>query len=280
MSHAWDSVGQLLDSQLPVYYIDLPIVLYTLVSIASLYPREPTQDHLRTTFTTSYKEEFEKRLLQIYDLRILGELSWFLGIRVIRDRPSKSIWLIQDSFINKVASKFNLTSDKGYPDFPIKENVLPPSTEEPNSKRTKIYQQLVGSLAYIATFTRPDVARAHSVLARHLANPGQKHLYAAIHCWRYLIGKRNLALKASGTQNEKDLFVIPVENADKYTDTVEPIFYGASDAAYADEPDTRRSSEGYLFKLYGLSVDWKAAIQKHSPQQSIKWVLEGSDWID
>ncbi|KAI1685790.1 Pol protein [Pyrenophora tritici-repentis] len=211
---------------------------------------------------TSYKEEFEKRLLQIYDLRILGELSWFLGIRVIRDRPSKSIWLIQDSFINKVASKFNLTSDKGYPDFPIKENVLPPSTEEPNSKRTKIYQQLVGSLAYIATFTRPDVARAHSVLARHLANPGQKHLYAAIHCWRYLIGKRNLALKASGTQNEKDLFVIPVENADKYTDTVEPIFYGASDAAYADEPDTRRSSEGYLFKLYGLSVDWKAAIQK------------------
>ncbi|KAI1681242.1 Pol protein [Pyrenophora tritici-repentis] len=215
---------------------------------------------------TSYKEEFEKRLLQIYDLRILGELSWFLGIRVIRDRPSKSIWLIQDSFINKVASKFNLTSDKGYPDFPIKENVLPPSTEEPNSKRTKIYQQLVGSLAYIATFTRPDVARAHSVLARHLANPGQKHLYAAIHCWRYLIGKRNLALKASGTQNEKDLFVIPVENADKYTDTVEPIFYGASDAAYADEPDTRRSSEGYLFKLYGLSVDWKAAIQKHKAE--------------
>jgi hypothetical protein len=196
-----------------------------------------------------YKERFEKRLLQIYDLRILGELSWFLGIRVIRDRPSKSIWLIQDSFIDKVASKFNLTSEKGYPDFPMKENFLPPSSEEPNSKRTKLYQQLVGSLAYIATFTRPDVARAHSVLARHLANPGQKHLYAAIHCWRYLIGKRSLALKASGTRNEKDLFVIPVENAD----TNEPIFFGASDAAYADEPDTRRSSEGYLFKLYGLS---------------------------
>jgi hypothetical protein len=166
--------------------------------------------------------------------------------------------LIQDSFINKVASKFNLTSKKRYPDFPMKENFLPPSTEEPNSKRTKLYQQLVGSLAYIATFTRPDVARAHSVLARHLANPGQKHLYAAIYCWRYLIGKRSLALKASGIRNEKDLFVIPIEDAD----TNEPIFFGASDAAYADEPDTRRSSEGYLFKLYGLPVDWKAAVQK------------------
>jgi hypothetical protein len=45
--------------------------------------------------------------------------------------------------------------------------------------------------------------------------------------------------------------MIPVEN----TDSDELIFFGASDAAYADEPDTRRSSEGYLFKLYGLPVD-------------------------
>jgi hypothetical protein len=83
-------------------------------------------------------------------------------------------------------------------------------------------------------------------------------LYAAINCWRYLIGKRSLALKASGTRSEKDLFVIPVENADTY----EPIFFGASDAAYADEPDKRRSSGGYLFKIYGLPVNWKAAVQK------------------
>jgi hypothetical protein len=138
-----------------------------------------------------HKEEFETYLLQIYDLRILGELSWFLGIRVTRDRPSKSIWLIQDSFIDKVACKFNLTSEKGYPDFPIKENFLQPSTEEPNSKRTKLYQQLVGSLAYIATFTRPDISRAHSVLARHLANPGQKHLYAAI----ILLARKALRLR-------------------------------------------------------------------------------------
>jgi hypothetical protein len=54
-----------------------------------------------------YKEEFKKRLLQIYDLRILSELSWFLRIRVIRDRPSKSIWLIQDSFIDKVTSRLS-----------------------------------------------------------------------------------------------------------------------------------------------------------------------------
>jgi hypothetical protein len=33
------------------------------------------------------------------------------------------------------------------------------------------------------------------------------------------------------------------------------IFFSASDAAYADKPDTRRSSKGYLLKLYSLLVN-------------------------
>jgi hypothetical protein len=32
----------------------------------------------------------------------------------------------------------------------------------------------------------------------------------------------------------------------------------ASDAAYAIDSETRRSSEGYLFKLYGGAMNWRA----------------------
>jgi hypothetical protein len=98
------------------------------------------------------------------------------------------------------------------------------------------------------------VARAHSVLARHLANPGQKHPYAAVHCWRYLIGKIILALKASGSLNQHGFFLIPGKS-DPGEAEEEPIFFGASDAAYADELSTRRSSEGYIFKMFGPPVD-------------------------
>ena len=34
-------------------------------------------------------------------------------------------------------------------------------------------------------------------------------------------------------------------------------------AAYADDPSTCRSSEGYLFSLFGGPVDWKATRQSH-----------------
>ena len=36
------------------------------------------------------------------------------------------------------------------------------------------------------------------------------------------------------------------------------IFKCASDASYADGPQTRRSTEGFLFKLFGGAVDWKS----------------------
>ena len=38
-------------------------------------------------------------------------------------------------------------------------------------------------------------------------------------------------------------------------------FYGASDAAFADNKETRRSSQGYLFILFGGLIDWKATLQ-------------------
>ena len=36
----------------------------------------------------------------------------------------------------------------------------------------------------------------------------------------------------------------------------------ASDAAFADDPITRYSTEGYLFKLFGGPIDWKSTKQR------------------
>ena len=51
---------------------------------------------------------FEQELKQVYEIRALGELSWFLGIRVLRDIEKRRIWLVQDLFIDKVTLKFDI----------------------------------------------------------------------------------------------------------------------------------------------------------------------------
>jgi hypothetical protein len=206
----------------------------------------------------SYHRQFEQKLKSKYEIRALGELSWFLGIRVIRNREKRRIWLIQDSFIDKVTSKFDVKISKRPPPTPISdEDQLQPSNEPPNSHRTKLYQQLVGSLGYISICTRPDVARAHSVLARHLQNPSQKHLSSVYQVWRYLLGSRHLAISASGETPQNSHYLTKPQAVDQ----ADEIFYGASDAAFADHPE-RRSSQGYLFNLYGLPIDWKATVQR------------------
>jgi hypothetical protein len=55
-------------------------------------------------------DEFEAKLLQHYEMRILGDAEYFLSIRIIRDRPARKLWLVQDSYINKLTIKFNIST--------------------------------------------------------------------------------------------------------------------------------------------------------------------------
>ena len=64
-----------------------------------------------------------------------------------------------------------------------------------------------------------------------------------------------------------------------------PLFYGASDASYADEPETRRSSQGYAFFFGGLMIDWKAAVQRTvtkstTESELLSLLLAGSQIIE
>ena len=199
---------------------------------------------------------FEQKMIDTYQVKVMGDLAWFLGIRIIRDRVQNKTWLIQDAFIDKVCARFNIQLVGKSPETPMLENWLPQSVDEPDKNRTKLYQQLVGSLAYIAIWGRPDVARAHVIYACHLTNPGQSHLAKIKQTWRYLLCTRGYALQASTIDGK------PTECITDDPFYIDPLFLGSSDASYADEPETRRSSQGYLFKFGGMTIDWKATVQR------------------
>lgn len=72
-------------------------------------------------------------------------------------------------------------------------------------------------------------------LADFLQNPSQRHLSEADREICYLRDKKYLSLCYSGTTDE--------------------VFRVASDAAYGDDLQTRRSTQGYLVTLFGGSID-------------------------
>jgi hypothetical protein len=115
------------------------------------------------------------------------------------------------------------------------------NSDQPDPQRVYAFQQRVGSLNFAAVISRPDIAFATAKLAQFLKNPDPDHLAAANRVIAYLNGTRNLAIEFSRNSSE--------------------IFLCASDAAFADDEITRKSSDGYLFKLYDGPIDWRAAKQ-------------------
>ena len=187
-------------------------------------------------------QALERELERHWVLTDQGDAEWFLGIRILRDRTIKKLWLVQDTYIASVAERFHLTS-KAPVSTPGSATELESNQGIATPEFTHLYQQKIGSVQYATCNTRADAAKMASYLAQFLTNPSQAHMNAADRLIVYLNTSRYRAI-AFG----------PVDDDDK-------VVRISSDASYGDHAD-RRSSAGYICSIFGGPVDWKAVKQK------------------
>ena len=76
-------------------------------------------------------DDFRRKLTGKFKMRDLGELRWFLGIRITRDREQRKIWLSQDSYVESIATRFDMNRLQGSPSTPIGLEPLVPMKESP-----------------------------------------------------------------------------------------------------------------------------------------------------
>ena len=184
--------------------------------------------------------QFEAALLAKYEIRSLGDLHWFLGIRIIRS--DDKLYLCQDSYIDKLVQRYHIPTSGPSPRTPLLMDQLVEYEDTATKAQIHAYQQRIGSLTFAATTTRPDIAFATAKLAQFLINPSPIHLTAANRLLAYLYHTKTLAIEFSKSK-------------------IDPIFLSSTDAAFADDQKTRKSSFGYLIQLYGGPIDWKASKQ-------------------
>ena len=176
-----------------------------------------------------------------FKVKSLGEVSYFLGVRILRDQQLRKSWLVQDSYIDKLASKFKVTLFSKPLTTPLPTEHLLPNTETTTKQEISLFQQLVGSMNFAAVFTRPDIAFSMSVLSQFMTNPSGKHLDAAKHCLSYLVATKFLAVEFDSSKRSKGVFVT------------------YSDAAFADDKMSRFSSFGFALQLFGGIIHYKAS---------------------
>ena len=178
----------------------------------------------------------------------MGEPSQMLGLQ-IRKLPSGGIILNQSLYIEKLKETFHHNGDINSqrcrvpmrPKLEINFNSKWDEYLEPHMKAQ--YRKLYGSLLFVATRTRPDIALSLSKLRTVISKPSRK-------CWTYLktILKYLIITKEEGLHFSKS------------KDSKSVVVYADSD--WAGSRQSSLSHLGYLVYVRGNLIQWKSTRQK------------------
>ena len=190
--------------------------------------------------------EVKDGLCSQFKMKDLGEAKFLLGIE-IRRQPNGDVFLVQERYARDVVKRFNMEGCK-FVSTPLELGNQLDSSQQPVSDDEKEemvnipYRSAIGSLMYLATCTRPDLAAAVSELSKFNQNPGIAHWEGVKRVLRYL----------SGTVGEGLMY--------KRGAQVE--VWGYSDSGHAGERETSRGRNGYVFLSAGAAISWRSSMMK------------------
>nr|GEZ68936.1 retrovirus-related Pol polyprotein from transposon TNT 1-94 [Tanacetum cinerariifolium] len=134
-------------------------------------------------------KQFEKLMHNKFQMSMMGELKFFLGIQ-IHHSPC-GIFINQAKYAQEILIKHGMTSCDSI-GTPMATKHLDADLSGTPIDQTK-YQSMVGALMYL-TASRPDIVHATCYYARYQAKPIEKHLNAVKRIFRYLKDTINIGL--------------------------------------------------------------------------------------
>jgi len=186
------------------------------------------------------KPQTSKRLMEAiknrFDMRI-EQVSNYVGLEISRDKDF-SVIIKQKAYIENILNRFGMIDAKPI-SIPMQPRTDVTTAEESDEKFP--YQEVVGSLIYLTTLTRPDLAFAVGFLARFMSNYNQTHWKMVRYVLRYIKATMDFGIKFHAGDEIK--------------------LVGYSDASFAECPETRKSTTGYLFMMGKSPIIWNSSRQ-------------------
>jgi hypothetical protein len=213
------------------------------VSIIPTY----VDDFLATGNDVPQNQDTIKTLKHKYRMKELGPVSEYVGMRITRDRPMRTLKIDLENYILRFLEEFGM-SKCNPASTPADSNILLsqadcPSTEEGKTEMQQyrsLYAKGTAMAQWICIVCRPDIACIVSQLASFTTNPGMPHWFAFKRLMRYLRGTPCLGLLFDGHSKDG---IVPK---------------GFVDSDYANDIDDRRSRSGHAIIMAGAAVSYRS----------------------
>jgi len=176
-----------------------------------------------------------------------GPLEHYLGCEIARDHIAGTTTLSQKHYAEEILRSYRFW-DILPRNTPMKPNTRLSKDEcDPNPKPDfhRRYRGIVGSLGYLVTMNRPDLAWPYSELSKYVQFPGIAHMEAAENVLQYLCD----------TWNEFITYTRSSRNPNE--------LWGWVDTDWAGDTDTRRSHTGYILMMNGGPISLKSHRPDH-----------------
>lgn len=184
----------------------------------------------------AHVRDAKQDMANAFEIKDLGPAAHFLGPDIVQSEHG--IWVGQPKF-SKDLAEYNMSDCKAV-NAPMVPHSNLSATEGARLKEEIPYAALVGSLLYLTVNTRPDLAFVVGVLSRFMAKPREPHWVAAKIVLRYLAGTEELGLLYKRNMQGIEAF---------------------SDADFAGNVDTRKSTSGMTIVRHGAAVMWRSKLQ-------------------
>ena len=127
-----------------------------------------------------------------------GAAKPMLGIGIIRNRRQRKITVCQQQYTQHVIERFGMESSRSGHTAMEKTSLAKVDHEEQSLPINVPFHQAIGSLIYLVSCTRPDLAFAVNRLSQFVESPQIHHLDAVKHVIRYLSGTKAFGIQCSG----------------------------------------------------------------------------------
>lgn len=171
-----------------------------------------------------------------FEINDCGKSDVFLGMEMNIEKGK--IKLTQKQYAKRILEKFRMDEAKE-----VNTPIIKGTEEDEDGAEVQYpYREAIGSMLYLSSKTRPDLAYATNYGSRFVTKPKESNLKDVKRMFRYIKGTVNDGIQ----YNSK---------AEKY------LIEAYCDSDYAGDPESRKSTTGYIIFYAGGPIGWSSRKQ-------------------